>query len=335
MNPIILNEKVFPYKPEYLIHANRSETTEKRKEKSKPYTYALIYDMNHLYTSYKNSLKESNWKRSVQIYEKNGIYNLYKLHNRLINMTYEQRDFYEFTLHERGKVRRIKAMNIEDRIVQRSLSDYILTPIIKDYLIYDNAASLKRKGVDFCRKRLETHFHRYYRKYGREGYILKIDFSKFFDNLLHDYAKKILFDLVGDKQIHWLINGMIESFKQDVSYMNDDEYAQCLISTFNSLDYEFLSEGKKTGEKYMEKSVGIGSHISQLCGILYPTEMDNYCKIVRGLKFYGRYMDDTYILHPEKEYLQELLVYLDNLCRSIGLHINQKKTWIYISSDKI
>lgn len=328
MNPIILKEKEIPHIPNYLLHHVREDTVKRRKEKSKPYVYGLIYDMNHLYTSYRRSIKEPNWKRCVQTYEKNAVYNLYKLHNRLIDMTYEQRDFYEFTLHERGKVRRIKAMYIEDRIVQRSLSDYILTPIIKDYLIYDNAASLEKKGVDFCRKRLETHFHRYYRKYGRSGYILKIDFSKFFDNLLHDYCKKILFDIVDDKKVHWLIDEMLNSFKLDVSYMNDDEYAQCLLSTFNSLDYEFLSEGKKMGEKFMEKSVGIGSHISQLCGILYPTEVDNYCKIVKRIKYYGRYMDDIYIIHPEREFLQDILIYLDNLCKSLGLHINQKKTCI-------
>lgn len=327
-NIIILKEKEIPYKPNYSIHPVSEETRERRKRKSKPYVYGLIYDMNHLYTSYRKSIKESNWKKSVQIYEKNAVYNLYKLRKRLIDKTYEQRDFYEFTLNERGKVRRIKAMYIEDRIVQRSLSDYVMTPIIKDYLIYDNAASLKRKGVDFCRKRLETHLHRYYRKYGLEGYILKIDFSKFFDNLLHDYCKRILSDIIEDRNIQHLINDMIDSFKQDVSYMDDDEYAQCLVSTFNSLDYQFLSEGKKTGEKFMEKSVGIGSHISQLCGVLYPTEMDNYCKIVRGLTYYGRYMDDTYIIHPSKEYLKDLLVYLNNLCESIGLHINQKKTCI-------
>lgn len=328
MNPIIIKEKIIPYKPNFLVHTPNKDTIERRYRKSRPYVYGLIYDMNHLYSSFRKASKGSNWKKSVQVYEKNAVYNLYKLYNRLINKTYEQKEFYEFTLCERGKTRSIKAMYIEDRIVQRTLSDYVLTPIITDYLIYDNPASLKGKGIDFCRKRLETHFHRFYRKYRRNGYILKIDFSKFFDNLLHSYSKKIMHDIIDDENILWLIDLMIDSFKQDISYMEDDEYAQCLLTTFNSLDHQFYSEGHKTGEKIMEKSVGIGSHISQLCGILYPTEMDNYCKIVKGLKYYGRYMDDIYIIHENKRFLQDLLVYLDNLCRSIGLFINPKKTRI-------
>jgi hypothetical protein len=324
----VLAESVIPMYPENKNHIEREDTKKKHKEKNKYYVYALIYDFNHLYLSYRKAIKGSSWKRSVQIYEKNSLYNLYQLHNKLIEHTYEQRDFYEFDLNERGKKRRIKAMYVEDRIVQRDLSDYILTPVVKDYLIYDNGASLKDKGVDFCRKRLEKHLHSYYQKYGNQGYILKIDFAKFFDNLLHDYARSILFDVITDDETRGLINEMIKSFRLDVSYMSDDEYAQCLITTFNSLDYQFLSNGKQTGEKIMDKSVGIGSHISQICGIFYPSEIDNFCKIVKGLKYYGRYMDDIYIIFPDKEYLQQLLIEITEKCEGIGIHINQKKTQI-------
>ena len=52
----------------------------------------------------------------------------------------------------------------------------------------------------------------------------------------------------------------------------------------------------KRGEKFLNKSVGIGSQISQSIGILFPTEIDNYVKIVRHQKLYGRYMDDSYII---------------------------------------
>lgn len=51
----------------------------------------------------------------------------------------------------------------------------------------------------------------------------------------------------------------------------------------------------------MRKSVGIGSQISQISGVYYPTRIDNYCKIVKGMKYYGRYMDklfDELFIHP-------------------------------------
>lgn len=318
-NPIELNP---------VLHQYRMDTLEKRRQKSEKYTLGLVYDYDHLYLSFKGAQKNSSWKKTVQEYEKNAGYNIFKLSQDLQNETYIQKPFYEFPLNERGKLRLIKAMNIQDRVVQRCVSDYILVPLIQDYLIYDNGASMEKKGISFCRDRFEHHVHSFYRHHGSEGYILKVDFAKFFDNLLHSYIKAILHDLIIDEGLQRLIDSMIDSFKLDVSYMDDDEYAQCLVTTFNSIDYQFLSEGHMTGEKMMEKSVGIGSHLSQICGILYLNELDNYCKTVLGLKYYGRYMDDIYIIHESKEYLQNLLVYMDNYCGSIGLHLNKKKTQI-------
>lgn len=85
---------------------------------------------------------------------------------------------------------------------------------------------------------------------------------------------------------------------------------------------------KLTGEKYMRKSVGIGSQISQISGVYYPTRIDNYCKIVKGMKYYGRYMDDIYIIHEDKEYLKGLLNDIQGICDELGLFINPKKTQI-------
>lgn len=42
------------------------------------------------------------------------------------------------------------------------------------------------KDISFTRKRFEQHLHEYYRKYGtNNGYILLIDFSKYYDNIRH------------------------------------------------------------------------------------------------------------------------------------------------------
>lgn len=60
----------------------------------------------------------------------------------------------------------------------------------------------------------------------------------------------------------------------------------------------------------------------------YPSRIDNYCKIVKSLKYYGRYMDDIYIIHPDKKYLQQLLLELKEIADELGLVINMKKTRI-------
>ena len=51
-----------------------------------------------------------------------------------------------------------------------------------------------------------------------------------------------------------------------------------------------------------------------------------YVKYVRQQKFYGRYMDDWYIMHPSKEELENLLENVCKIAAELGIHSNRKKT---------
>lgn len=78
----------------------------------------------------------------------------------------------------------------------------------------------------------------------------------------------------------------------------------------------------------MDKHLSIGDQIAQVAGISYPIRFDNYIKIVKGVKFYARYMDDSYIIHRDKDYLHGLLAELIEVASKIGITINTRKTRI-------
>ena len=252
--------------------------------------FEKLCDLDNLYNSFQKCKKGTDWKASVQYYESNLIKNICILRKSLISGTYRQKPFFEFTLKERGKTRHIKAMNINDRVLQRNLCDNVLNPALQKYLIYDNGASIKGKGIEFSRKRLKIHLGRYYRKHGNKGYVLLVDFSKYFDNIQHDVLCRKIAEKIKDERINSL-----------TSY---------LISTFG------------------ERGVGIGSQLSQTAGIFYPTELDNFCKIVKSCKYYGRYMDDSYIIHNSKDFLKNLLKEYRVIAGKLGIIINEKKTQI-------
>lgn len=281
-----------------------------------------ISNANVLMNSFYEAKKGCSWKNSVQQYEANFLKNIRHTQLELREKTYRQQDFYCFYLKERGKDRYVRSISFYDRVVQRALCD-LVNPIVEPYLIHDNGASVKKKGIDFARRRIENHLHKYYRKYGNKGYALVIDFSKFYDNILHKSLMDMYREIIDDKDIINLINHLVDSFSVDISNYNITEN-----ELFDSLAYA-KAETEKTGEKMMHKSLGIGSQISQISGIYYPSKMDNYCKIVKGIKFYGRYMDDTYIIGNSKEELKSLLDDIDKICKKQGIFINHKKTQLF------
>lgn len=246
----------------------------------------------NLLKAFNKAKKGCDWKYSVQSYDANTLNETYKLHKELLNKTYKPNKYFEFTLKERGKIRHIKACSVRDRVVQKSLCDNVLNPILTKYLVYDNGASLKHKGISFARHRLEIHLYKYYKQYNtNEGYILQIDFSKFFDSIPHDKLIQAIEEKLPDDSLNWLIEILIRSF----------------------------------GDK---KGLGIGSQISQISGLFYPTKIDTYCKQVKALKYYGRYMDDIYVIHPDKKYLQEILMEINKIASELELIINLRKTRI-------
>ena len=253
--------------------------------------YEKLLDLNTLYNSALKCRKGVDWKRSVQNYCRDTLFNILELKDRLEDGTYSQLPFHEFDIIERGKPRHIRALHFKDRVLQRVLCDEILLPELRKYFIYDNSASLKGKGISFARKRVKVHLEKFWRKHGRDGYVLQVDLKGFFDSIAHRPLMDMFRARLEDKRLIELIEKMIIPF------------------------------GKG-------RSLGLGSQVSQVSGIMFPTEIDNYCKIVRGCKFYGRYMDDIYIIHQDKRVLLDVLEGIKAICLKLELNINLKKTQI-------
>lgn len=294
-----------------------------------------VTDLNVLYDAYRASMKSSAWKREPQRFERDFLSEIVKIHDELESRTYVTSERHTFVTHERGKARLIHGARMRDRVVRHALCDNILNPTFERYTIYNNSASQKGKGVDFARKLFERDLHNYWLEHrNNDGYICFVDFSKFYDNVRHKEVKEAACRVV-DEMSGWLFSSIIDTFKVDVSYMSDEEYAHCLEKKYNSIEYyETVPENLKTGKKLMAKSVDIGDQISQSIGVFFPTPIDNYITIVRGHRRAGRYMDDIYIIHHDLGYLKETLKGVSEQAEKLGLYINEKKTQICKLSDK-
>lgn len=249
-----------------------------------------VFSYEHLYHSYKMCRRNVAWKASVQKYMTQAPLNVLQTYTRLMNGKFKTTGFFEFDIMERGKKRHIRSVTISERVVQRCLCDYALVPVLCRTFVYDNGASMKNKGYTFASKRLTQHLHEHYRKYGQDGYILLFDFSKFFDRVSHKLVKGILHKEFTDERILALTEHFIDAF--------------------GSI------------------GMGLGSQISQILALASANRLDHYIKEVCGIRGYGRYMDDGYLIHPDKAYLQKCLEGIKAICDELEITLNTKKTQI-------
>lgn len=231
------------------------------------------------------------WKASTQMFWQNQINWCATLHEQLENETFKPYGFYEFDINERGKKRHIRAVKLQERVVQKSLVQNGLRPLIEPRLIYDNSASIKGKGTQFALNRLRQHLAQHYRKYGRKGGILIMDYSSYFDSIDHEILLSMLKKIINDNRVFALTAMFINAFPGD-------------------------------------KGLGLGSEVSQTSAIFYPNKIDHYIKERLHIKGYGRYMDDSYIIHQDIEYLKYCRKEVERMAAELGLKLNPKATQI-------
>lgn len=262
----------------------------------------IFYDANKIYEAGEKALKAAPFKYQSQLYEMNHLLLTAEIQKSMKEGRYKPTKGKKFIINERGKIRNITTNDMIDKTVNHLLCDNVLSPAIEPYLIYDNGASQKGKGVSFHRKRLETHLHQYYRRHkSNEGYILLIDFSSYYASIPHDLCLKNL-------------QGFLKNADKD-----EAKIALWILKNI----FDVFNIDNKNG-----RGVDIGSQPSQNIGISYPSKIDNYIKIVKGVKYYGRYTDDSYIIHEDKEFLKEILIGIKSIANELGLIINDRKTRI-------
>ena len=262
----------------------------------------VFYDANKIYEAGTKAIKAASFKYQSQLFEMDQLLETAQIQRDMIDKTYKPVQATKFRLTERGKIRDITTNTMRDKTVNHLLCDEVLSHKLAPFLIYDNSASQTGKGVSFHRKRLEVHLHKYYREHkSNQGYILLMDFSGYYASIPH-------------KQCYNVMDKLLRN-----SNAEEKAIAMWILQNLFNL---FSEENKQS------KGIDIGSQPSQNIGIAYPYRIDNYIKIVRQCKYYGRYTDDSYIIYENKDFLRKILKEVIKIADSLGLKINPKKTQI-------
>lgn len=241
-----------------------------------------------LYEAYLTARKGKRKKVSTAQYEANALVCTVKLSSILSRKVYTPSKFEIFRVYE-PKERLVQAPAFVDKVVLHAVVDNILYDAICKSFIRDNYASQKQKGTHDGLMRLKYHMVEYYRRNGSaDGWVLKCDVRHFFASIDHDKLKvklRKVFERRGlDMQVYDLL---------------------CI--------YIDASEG-----------LPLGYQTSQLLALMFLDDFDHHIKEVKRYRYYGRYMDDFYIIARTKRDLQQLLKEIEEWMDGLGLELNQK-----------
>lgn len=227
-----------------------------------------VFTFENMYNAYLYTRKGKRDKQCVIRYELHSLEATDYLSTRLQNQTYKLGDYYAFKVYE-PKERVVMAPPFRDRVTQRCLCEHVLLPAIEKHLIYDTFACRVGKGTHAGLYRLEDFLKKYYRKNGRDGWIIKGDISKYFYSIDHDILKRKLYPLLEDYGLNWLLDQVIDS-------------------TDNP-------------------GIPLGNQSSQWFANFYLSCFDHFVKEVLRVKHYIRYMDDFVAIVETKEEARDIL----------------------------
>lgn len=236
------------------------------------------------------------WKASVQRFEVDKLRWLASIRKEMTNQTFKGRGFKRFDIIERGKLRHIQSVHISERVVQKLLCNEVLKPVVYPRLIYDNTASQEGKGTELALKRLVEHLRWHFARYGKTGGILLMDYHDYFGSIPHDALIEAFRRVLDDERLWYFVGFFINAFDGDVG-------------------------------------IGLGSEISQVGAVFYPTPVDKLIENQLGVRCHGRYNDDSYIIHPDLHFLGWCLDVIREALDFLGITMNERKTVIRPLTD--
>ena len=245
----------------------------------------IICDFGNLYKAYRKAKQGKRNNGSCAKFQNMNLEGLHLLKEQLENQTYRMNPYNEFKVCE-PKERVIKSCSFKDKVVQHCLCDEILHPQLSKEFIKTNYAGQIGKGTHFGMDCLKEQMIDFYNMHGLDGWILKCDITKFFYQIDHEILKDI------------------------VDYYFDDEYTIWL-------NHLFIDSTDGLG-------LPLGNQVAQVYALLMLNGLDHFITGELGVQFYGRYMDDFYLIHHDKEYLKWCLECIREMVSSLGLSLNGK-----------
>ena len=281
--------------------------------------------LENLYKAYFEARKNKRFTKEQQKFEQNYEHQLQLLYEQIISKTYKVKPCKAFVI-EKPVYREVFAPQFIDRVVHHFIVLYI-NPQVEQVLIEDCYGCRKNKGTLYGIERAKKKMRSVTQNYAKEAYILKLDISGYFMNM----NTTILYNQIQKLQL--VENTACSSFEKEVLHYLINEVIftnpihQCQINGNKEL-WKFIPNTKSLFHSPHGCGLPIGNLTSQIFGNIYLNDFDHWVKTDLGIKYYGRYVDDMYFMHNDKDFLKQCILKVQEKMQTYGMLIHPKKIYL-------
>lgn len=217
--------------------------------------------------------------------------------------------------------REIFAADFRDRVVHHLVINK-LNPLFEKEFIHDSYACRKGKGTLFGIRRVDRFIRRCSENYTRDCNILKLDIEGFFMRIDRSRLFGRLERFVLEKYHGTDTQLLIGLLRRIIFY---EPTSGCHIKGGRD-KWDGLPDSKSLFHSPPGCGLPIGNLTSQIFANFYMTPFDHYMKHRLGIRYYGRYVDDFIVVHPDRECLKSLIPAIrDYLFSRLGLKLHPPK----------
>lgn len=277
-----------------------------------------------LYAAYIDCRRRKRGTANEIIFEIGECEKLYNLWIELNTFTYKVGRSICFIV-DKPVPREVFAADFKDRIIHHLFINRILKYFEKE-MIDDSYSCRVGKGTQYGVYKCAKYIKECSENYTKNCYILKCDLKQFFVTINKDILSDLLYDFLAKNCGYEGDDLKFMSWVMKLIVFNDPT-ENCIIRGSLS-DWNKLPKEKSLFNTPKNKGIPIGNLTSQIFANFYLSIFDHYVTESLGFKYYGRYVDDFFIIHDNKEKLLNVIDSLKYFLKCIGVILHPKKLYL-------
>lgn len=283
--------------------------------------------LEQLYNAYLEARRHKRSTKDEHTFELNAMENLMILRDDILARRYKPSRGVAFIIYD-PVMREIFAAPFRDRVVHHFLYHHVYEWWDRHF-IYDSYSCRVGKGTLLGVRRMQHFMQKATLANTREAYAVKLDLQGYFMSLPRDRVFE---------RVCWGLERQFASDNQWLKHLLRYLWAEVIfddpiegVTIRGSMrDWQDLPANKSLFCQPPGKGVVIGNLSSQLISNIYLDQLDRFVKRTLHYRYYGRYVDDFFIIVPTPE-LPRVLADIDRIAdylSSLDLVLHPKKRHI-------